>query len=125
VPVIYTLLFWLYYERIMFAEEAFLRERFASQFEEWAARTPAVIPRFSNWRRPMLTFSLRTVLRREYSAWLVVVAGHFAIELLEHLFRRDYPWEVSWFVLLASGAAIYVLLWVASHYTRLLEVEGR
>ena len=33
--------FWLYYERIMFAEEEFLSRRFRAEFEEWAARTPA------------------------------------------------------------------------------------
>ncbi|HWP03639.1 MAG TPA: isoprenylcysteine carboxylmethyltransferase family protein [Gemmatimonadaceae bacterium] len=125
VPVIYTLLFCIYYERIMFAEEAFLRERFAEKFEEWAAHTPAVIPRFSQWRRPALAFSLRTVLRREYSAWMAVVAGHFAIELLEHLFGHDYHWEASWFLLVGTGGAVYTVLWVASHYTRLLEAEGR
>src|SRR6476619_3343333 len=34
--------FWLYYERIMFAEEAFLRAKFGAAYLEWAARTPAL-----------------------------------------------------------------------------------
>ena len=49
-PVIYTLLFWLYYERIMFAEEAFLEKQFGETFRKWASVTPAFWPNFSLWR---------------------------------------------------------------------------
>ena len=33
-PLMYTLTFWLYYERIMMAEEAFLRLKFGEQFTD-------------------------------------------------------------------------------------------
>ena len=36
-----TCIYALYYERIMLAEEAFLREQFGDAFETWAAATPA------------------------------------------------------------------------------------
>ena len=36
--------FALVFERIMLAEEEFLRSRFGAEFEEWAERTPAFIP---------------------------------------------------------------------------------
>src|SRR5262249_21992769 len=39
---IVLLAFGMYYERIMLAEEAFLRERFGHAFEAWAARVPAI-----------------------------------------------------------------------------------
>ena len=66
--------FWLYYERIMIAEEAFLRERFGERFDAWADRTPAFIPSLRRWTRPRLAFSLRKVLRKEYNGLLAVVA---------------------------------------------------
>ena len=40
-PVIYSLAFWIYYERIMFAEEAFLRQKFGETYRRWAATTPS------------------------------------------------------------------------------------
>ena len=42
--VLTSCLFALYYERIMLAEEAFLRQQFGETFETWAATTPAFIP---------------------------------------------------------------------------------
>src|ERR1700733_1076811 len=45
-----TTLYALYYERIMLAEEAFLRTRFGETFEQWAAVTPAFIPKFHGWK---------------------------------------------------------------------------
>ena len=65
ISVIFVLLFWLYYERIMFAEEAFLREKFGSAFEAWAKNTPAFFPSFKNWKQPDTSYSIRKVLRRE------------------------------------------------------------
>ena len=44
-----TLIFILYYERIAFAEETFLRNTFGERYLAWAEKTPAFIPRFRNW----------------------------------------------------------------------------
>ena len=54
ISLISILAFWLYYERIMFAEEAFLRRKFGKEYEEWANKTPAFLPRLKNWKRPQL-----------------------------------------------------------------------
>ena len=35
------LLFWVYYERIMFSEEEFLRKKFGDLYLEWSDKTPA------------------------------------------------------------------------------------
>jgi len=64
-PIFYTLAFWLYYERIMFAEEAFLEERFGEQFREWAAGVPAFLPRSLSPMPATEPFSRRRALRRE------------------------------------------------------------
>ena len=61
--------FWLYYERIMFAEEEFLRSKFGGSYLEWANKTPAFLPRFRNWQRSSLSFSFRNVLKREYTGF--------------------------------------------------------
>lgn len=43
--VMFTVLFfWLYYERIMFAEEEFLRRKFGASYRQWADETPAFWP---------------------------------------------------------------------------------
>jgi protein-S-isoprenylcysteine O-methyltransferase Ste14 len=47
--VIVALAYWLYIERVMAHEEAFLAQSFGAAFRDWAARTPAFIPRWSLW----------------------------------------------------------------------------
>jgi len=70
-PVIYTFAFALYYERIMIAEEDFLRTKFGDDFEKWSAETPGFFPDFSKWDSPSLNFSFKNILRREYSSFLL------------------------------------------------------
>jgi protein-S-isoprenylcysteine O-methyltransferase Ste14 len=70
VSVIVILAFWIYYERIMFAEEEFLRKKFGEEYEKWANKTPAFFPRLKNWVPNVLPFSIRNVLKREYSGSL-------------------------------------------------------
>ncbi len=47
--VAFILLYWIYYERIMFAEEQFLRRKFGSAYTDWADKTPAFIPNFGKY----------------------------------------------------------------------------
>lgn len=70
VTLIFILVFWLYYERIMFAEEEFLRKKFGNEYVVWANKTSAFCPKFKNWEKLTLSFSLRNVLKREYSGFL-------------------------------------------------------
>jgi protein-S-isoprenylcysteine O-methyltransferase Ste14 len=125
-PVIYTLFFWLYYERIMLAEERYLEARFGDHFRRWAASTPAFVPRFSQWRSPDLPFSIRTVLQREYSGLLLLVLLHAGMEVIEHLWldgRGMLGWP--WIGLLVGALALYGILSVLKKRTVLLSVRGR
>jgi protein-S-isoprenylcysteine O-methyltransferase Ste14 len=125
-PVIYSLAFWLYYERIMVAEEAFLAEKFDGEFHEWASATPTFWPSLRFWRRPERNFSLRTVLRREYTGLFVVVVGHTCIELAEHLvmFHRA-AWEPFWVVFSIAGTLAYLLLRAMKKQTTALDARCR
>ena len=49
--IIMSLLFWLYYERIIFAEERFLESKFADKFINWSNRVPAFIPSLLRFTR--------------------------------------------------------------------------
>ena len=83
--LIVLLAFGLYYERIMLAEEDFLRRQFGESFEAWAARVPAVIPNPRGWQRPALPFSLRTVIRREYHGAVGILATFAVMHYLGDL----------------------------------------
>lgn len=119
------LLFFLYYERIIFVEEDFLREKFGQAFNNWAEKTPVLLPRFKNWQKPALPFSLKTVLKREYTAFFVIVAAFTCLEVIGD-FAYKRKWQISWFYasLFLLGLIVYIILRTLKK-KGILDVEGR
>jgi len=124
--VIYILAFWLYYERIIFAEEAFLRRKFGDEYLKWASETPVFIPNPGKFRRAELRFSWKNVLKREYNGFLTVIATMFVLKMVGMLFARGtFDLDIAWFVLLAIGVTVWVTFRSLKKYTVLLNEEGR
>jgi protein-S-isoprenylcysteine O-methyltransferase Ste14 len=118
--------FWLYYERIIFMEEEFLRKKFGDYFLEWAKKTPAFFPRLKNWKKPDLPFSMKTVLRKEYSTFFSIIASFTFLDIAGDLFAEgklelSLPWVIAFIV----GLIIYFTLLILKKKTKLLNVEGR
>ena len=65
--VVCSLIYWLYYERIMFAEEAFYAANSAS-LPDWSV-VALVLAAQPAWTAPDVQFSLRNVLKREYNGF--------------------------------------------------------
>ena len=123
---IIMLIFWLYYERIICAEEAFLSERFGEQYLLWARQTPAFVPSIGHWRRPEGRFSVRKVLRKEYSGLFGIVASFFALEMIgDYVVNGRIVLDPYWLVLFAGGAVIYLILRTLKKKTRWLQETGR
>jgi protein-S-isoprenylcysteine O-methyltransferase Ste14 len=120
------LVFWLYYERIMAAEEGFLRKRFGAQFEDWARVTPAFVPKPRLWRHPDLPFSPRNVLRREYNNVFSVLLAMFLLDAASDSAAQGRftlgPW---WGIALAVGFVAWLVLRTLKRHTEVLRVAGR
>lgn len=126
-----TLAFVVYYERVMLAEEGYLEAKFGAAYTDWAARTPAFIPRFRLWTWPTLAFSFRTVLRREFTTFYLIVVAVTVIEVAGDVLglgqpfstwlREDFPW-VAFFLV---GTVVYLGLRTLKKHSRLLDVAGR
>lgn len=124
--LVVALIFCLYYERIMFAEEEYLRAKFGGEYERWAASTPAIVPWPWRWRTPSLPFSLRNVLRREYSAVLAIGVSFAMIDVVENFVVTGYPrLDVFAGAVLGVATACYVSLLTLKRHTRALRVSGR
>ncbi len=124
--LVLALVLMLYYERIISAEEAFLTRKYGRSYIEWAARTPAFLPRLGNWQRPALPFCLRTVIRREHPTIFGAFVALWLINAgLDLMGPQPEPIESSAF--LALGAAVLVELAVLflKKRTTLLRVAGR
>ena len=124
ITLVCVLAFWLYYERIMCAEEDFLERRFDDKFRIWSAVTPAVCPRLANWKSPDMPFAIRRVLRREYNALLATVTLFCLLVLWRSWIHGAGPMlPTSWLALLAAASLTFVLCLVVKKRTSLLELE--
>lgn len=125
--ILAILSFWLYYERIMFAEEEFLRGKFGEAFLRWAEKTPAFLPKFRNWQKPALTFSSRNILKREYTAFFLIITSFSAMDLLGDIFTHNKlkAEDSMWLILFIAGLIIYLILRTLKTKTKILNVDGR
>lgn len=122
----YMVLFWWYYERIMFAEEEFLRRKFGQDYLAWAQRTPAFFPNVACWRPPNLPFSTRWAVKREYASAFAVIATYTVLELVGDFFAKGHlVWDGVWVALFAISAVAYGVVRLISKKTQLLNVQGR
>jgi len=57
--VISSLIFWIYYERIIFMEEDFLRNKFKEHYLNWANNVPPLSPNLKNGNPQSYNFHLK------------------------------------------------------------------
>jgi protein-S-isoprenylcysteine O-methyltransferase Ste14 len=125
-PVFTCFAFALYYERIMLAEEAYLRKQFSEAFETWAAATPSFIPRLSGWKPSPVRFCWRTVLQREYNAFLLIIGVFFLFDFIGDSFaERKLQLGYGWFSFFLVGFVVFATLRTIKKRTKLLNVQGR
>lgn len=124
--VAFSLVFWLYYERIIFAEETFLRGKFGNQYLDWAARTPPFLPAFANYVAPNTSFSWRKVLRQEKNGLFALFFLLCLFGLVGDLAEGELSFREERRSLLAAALAgvAYVLLKVLKELSVLSDQPG-
>ena len=108
---IFILIFCLYYERIMYAEEAFLIHKFENEFSEWASDTPAFLPKISAYLPANGKFSFQKVIEREYSGLCAVIVIFTLMVGFRNFNANIHPiLSDSWKLLFSLNALLYILL---------------
>jgi protein-S-isoprenylcysteine O-methyltransferase Ste14 len=124
--IIVSLLFWLYYERIMFAEERFLERKFGEAYVNWSLKVPAFIPSFKNKIKSDIPFSFKTTLRREYSGITATILGFVFVAFFRVWFSTgEIQWRKSHLIVLIVAFGITLVLRSLKHYTKVLHEEDR
>lgn len=124
--LIMSLLFWLYYERIMIAEERFLEKKFGDDFIKWSNTLPAFIPNVFNFKKSSTPFSFITILRREYASVLSCVIGFLFVELLKNLFVLNlFNISKESYLVLIISTFLALILRSLKHYSSILDEKGR
>lgn len=118
-------LFLIYYWLIILAEEKILREKFGNTFTEWANRTSLLFPRFKNWRKATLPFTLKTVLKKEYSTFFAIIAVFTCMEIGgDLLYLGKLQFDPVWVSIFLTGLCAYVIL-LTLKKKGFLNMEGR
>ncbi len=129
--ITFCLVYWIYYERIMFAEEAFLREKFGETYLEWANGVPSFIPKISQWKSAGTYFSFRNVLKREYIGLFNLLVILFLFYILSELFTNRWyisfneTFDFVWFGIFVFAIFQFIVVRFLHKKTKILQVEGR
>ena len=119
--IIYILIFLLYYERIIIAEEAYLEKKFEDMYLDWVNRTPVFIPKFGQYQKTNTPFSLKKILRQEYHSFFALIVVMFILETTCNLYAEGkLNFDLKWVVLLGFGSIIWGVLRVLTKYTKIL-----
>lgn len=119
--VLLALMLLPYYERIIAAEESFLTERFGPVYEDWAARTPAFVPRMAGFVPPALPFALRWTIRREAPSIYGAILSLYLMEYgLHHLGAEPEPMNPLWHAVAGAATLAFLAVVILRRRTGLL-----
>lgn len=117
-----ALIFWVYYEKIMYAEEAFLERKFGEQFLAWAEKTPLFIPNFSLWQAPEMEFSFRSALKREYASFFAMIAIFTGLQVLSSLWvEKTLSLDPMWTFIFLGSLGFYLIVRFLKKKTHVLD----
>ena len=117
--------YWVYYERIMFSEEQFLRRKFGEVYTGWAENVPAFIPKFNGFVRPSLPFSWKKILKKEKNGFAAIFMIFSFMDILGELVKGETDFNLILFGFCAASGVLYLVLKYLKWQTNVLNEEGR
>lgn len=124
--ILSILFFWILYERIMLAEERFVRNRFTEEFDAWAKQTPAFIPWRFRWKKSNRDFSIKKVMRREYTGILALSVSFVYLDALKnYLLHTQIDVSLFWIITSSIGAIVWFTLRSLRKWTNILESKHK
>lgn len=107
----FILLYWIYYERIMLAEEDYLRNKFGQPYEDWAAGRPAFIPDLAKWNPYENKLVLYKAIYQEKTGFLWLNLIFWLFNALDaHSIAEALTNRAPWNILLLISIVLYILL---------------
>jgi len=123
--IAFCFFYWIYYERIMFAEEQFLRSKFGNVYLDWAKNVPAFIPNLKNFKPTNLPFSYKKVLKKEKNGLVAVFLIFCAFDVLGELIEGETHYNYFLFAGCILTLVMYIVLTYLKKRTDVLNESGR
>lgn len=110
--IAFILFYIFYYERIMYAEESFLRKKFGNQYILWSNKVPAFIPSFNNFKKPTQSFDWKKVLKKEKNGLAAIFILFWFFEFIgDFVENGKFTIEIDfWFISAIIFSLIYIIL---------------
>jgi protein-S-isoprenylcysteine O-methyltransferase Ste14 len=110
--IAFIFFYMVYYERIMYAEESFLRNKFENFYLDWSKDVPAFIPSFKHFVKPKYPFSIKKVLKKEKNGFNAVFLVFWIFDLVgEMIEEKAFTIEFNfWFYAAIISTVIYLVL---------------
>lgn len=128
--VAFCLFYWVYYERIMFAEEQFLRRKFGEVYLKWSENVPPFMPKFKNFKKSTLDFSWKKVIKKEKNGLFATFMIFFTFDYLgDFVVTKEAFNPANYNSIFMYGAAftgvLYFILKFLKSNTKVFHETGR
>jgi len=121
IVLVFLFVYWLYYERIIMAEEAFLEGKFGADYLAYADVINCIIPEFGTYESPRYHFRIKKVLRQENSGLFGLVLVFMFFEVFQNLVHSgQFKISTFWIVSGNITAWLYLALRILKKLTRIL-----
>jgi protein-S-isoprenylcysteine O-methyltransferase Ste14 len=124
--IVFGLIYWLYYERIMFAEEQYLRRKFGEVYDKWSENVNSFIPYSLKFTPSKLHFSIKNILKRENNSFVNIFVVFAILDLVRNYFLVEKVKMTGlWMWMLISAGIVWAVIRFIRKRTKLLDEEGR
>lgn len=123
--LVFCLFYWIYYERIMYAEEQFLRGKFGPSYLKWSEHVPPFVPRFKGFVKSNLSFSWKKVLKKEKNGFAALFLIFCAFNVTGELIQQQREFNMVFIVGFGVSFLGYFVLKFLKTRTEVLNEEGR
>ncbi len=108
--LIFCLLYWIYYERIMYAEEAHLRDKFGERYLDWANTVPTFIPNINKYQKPLLPFNWMKAIKSEKNSFAALCLIFCLFDIIGKLLAKETNFNYVFIFLAVASLLIYSVL---------------
>ncbi len=124
--VAFIFMYWMYYERIMFAEEEFLISKYGDEYLNWSKRVPAFIPKLGNWQKSVNSFSWIKVIRQEKTGILNLFLVILMVKIIgELVVNHQLLSDPKYWVIFGIALFYYVVIKIIQKNTNLLKHDRK
>lgn len=108
--LVFCLVYWVYYERIMYAEEAYLRDKFGDKYLDWANSVPTFFPRLKNYKKPSLPFNFMKAIKSEKNSFAALTLIFCLFDIIGQVATGRYHFNYVFICLSVFSLLAYIII---------------